>query len=53
MALVIGLLGVLILAALAALAIWVLLAGQREGQAADDAPTLDVQNHIGDARRVR
>lgn len=33
MALVIGLLGVLILAALAALAIWVLLAGQREGQA--------------------
>ena len=40
MALVIGLLGVLILTALAALAIWVVLAAQREGQATEGPPLI-------------
>lgn len=35
------------LAALAA-GVWLVIAGDREGDMLDEPPTLDVQNHLGD-----
>ena len=33
--------------------VWMWAAGDREGEMVDEDPTLDVQSHIGDSRRVR